>query len=333
VYAWQKMKVAACAALGFPRALRLPLVGNVDNRFRAPEAQLHDTRFGQSEGLPFVMEIVVDGERSLPAGVGQQVDRVFFSDQKKLSFNVSFACGKPQGLFRRGLYGDPRSHWFNVFFGYYQIDVSKRAWGRPFGYQNDGITIAWEDIVKIGKSDWNYFSNWMYGVPDAAIEPTNTLHDPKTRHDHKGRRLVNGRAWDELVLDNATVVSAYDAGRTPGPALVDRELWSFLWRASYGFPLRQVVNTEPSFFPVPMKANLYMFFRENQCDTEEGEPSYQTFLFGGTINQWFAEHVADDDEKQRRRAFNEDFLQAQMRAVERVMRTSYADLGFSSPTA
>lgn len=324
----QRSRIEACAALGFPRFMRLPLVGDIDGRFRAPGARIDDPRFGRSEGLPFVLEVAVDGERSAPAGVGREVDRVFFRDRGKLLFNVSFACGRPQGLLRRGLYGDPRSHWFNVFFGCYQIDVPKRVWGRPFGYEEDGRTIHRDDVLRIGKSDWNYFSNWMYGVPDAAIAPTDSLDDAGLRVTQRPRRAVNGRAWDELVIENATVASAYDPGRAGGPQLVDRGLWSALWRASFGRPLRRAVVDEPAFFPVPMTAQLYMSFREATEDNDLGEPAYQTFFFGGTINQWYADHVADEAERAQRRAFNEGFLRAQMTAVERVMRDDFGDLGF-----
>ena len=324
----QRTKIATCAALGFPRFMRLPLVGEIDNSFRAPGAQIDDPVFGRSEGLPFVMEFVVDAERSAPAGVGREVDRAFFRDQGKLLFNVSFACGEPRGLFRRGLYGDPRSHWFNVFFGYYQIDVSRRVWGRPFGYREDGRTLDRDDVLRIGKSDWNYFSNWMYGVPDSAIAPTDRLDDPDLSITQRPRQRINGRFWDGLRIDRAVVSSAYVSGRPADPPLADRGLWSALWRASFGRPLRRTVLGRPSFFPVPMTADLHMCWREADDDHDFGEPTYQTFLFGGTVNHWYAEHVADDAERGRRRAFNERFLQAQMRAVEGVMRGSYSELGF-----
>jgi len=324
--ALQKTKIATAAGLGFPSFLKLPLVGDVDNKFAAPEVQLKDPRFGESQGLPFVMEIAVDGERSAPAGVGRAADQAFFRQKPKLLFNVSFACGKPQGFFRRGVYGDPRSIWFNVFFGYYQIDVGKDSWGRPFGYEADGVTVRWDDVLRIGKSDWNYFSNWLYGVPDSAVEPTNEpLRGPQTTTTHQGRRAVNGRAWDVLDLDHVTVVSAYDDGSKGegNGGLVDRELWSFLWRASFGFPLKKKVVNKSSFFPVPMKARLYMAYREKKRDNDLDAPSYQTFLFGGTINQYYSQ------QSKQHEATNVQFLDAQLAAVEAVMRKDYADLGFS----
>ena len=324
-----KLKVAAAAALGFPSFFKFPMAGDIDNKFQAPEAKVKDPRFGESEGLPFVMEIKVDGENSAPADVGRKVDQVFFPHQGELLFNVSFACGKPKGLFRTGSYGDPRSIWFNVFFGYYEIDVEQKVWGRPFGYEADGKTVHWDDILRIGKSDWNYFSNWMYGVPDVAIDPTNSpLRGPTTTTTHHGRKNVNGREWDVLEIDNANVVSAYDDGGKGGAQLVDRDLWSFLWRASYGFPIKKKVVEEPRFFPCPMKAKLYMTTRPNKRDNDLGTPSFQTFLFGGTINNWYS---AKSDAHRKE---NEAFLEVQMEAVRRVMKASYPDLGFDpTPTS
>ncbi len=316
-----KAQILTAACLGFPKFMRLPLVGDVDNKFAAPEVQLNSPRFGESQGLPFVMEIVVDGNRSAPAGVGRAADQAFFRQSPRLLFNVSFACGKPQGFLRRGLYGDPRSIWFNVFFGYYEIDVSKSAWGRPFGYESDGTTIHWDDVLRIGKSDWNYFSNWLYGVPDDKITPTNDpLRSANTTTTHHGRKDINGKQWDVLELDNVDVVSAYHDGSSPG--LVDRELWSYLWRASFGFPLGKKVVDAPSFFAVPMKAHLYMSFREKKRDNDLNTTSYQTFLFGGTINKHYSKR-SDACAKE-----NEAFLAEQLKAVERVMKKSYPDLGF-----
>ena len=316
-----KARIAAASALGFPRWLRLPLVGDVHNRFATRGARLDDPRFGCSQGLPFVMEIPVGDGRTPPAGVGKKADDAFFRLHKDLLFNVSFACGRPCGLFRRTVYGDPRSIWFNVFFGHYEIDVAQAAWGRPFGYEADGRTVCWDDVLRIGKADWNYFSNWVYGVPDAAVTATDLpLRGPQSVTRHLGRHPVNGREWDLLEMEGIQVSSAYWDGSMPG--LVDRGLWSFLWRASFGFPLGRKVADDPSFFAVPMKARLYMAWREASADNDLGVPAYQTFLFGGTINQ---RHSA---RSHAHREENEAFLAAQLEAVERVMRRDYPALGF-----
>ena len=112
------------------------MIGEIDNKFFLDGADVDDPKIGKSRAFPTAQEIVVDKERSAPAGVGQLVDSTFFKDSPKLVFNVAFSCAD-SNPFKPGAYGDPHSIWFNVFFGYYEIDVAQKAWGRPFGYEAD----------------------------------------------------------------------------------------------------------------------------------------------------------------------------------------------------
>jgi hypothetical protein len=314
---WRSLKEAALSvdkALGFPWLRRQALVGDIDNKIFVDGAEVNDAKIGKSMSFPMAQEIVVDKERSAPAGVGKMVDKVFFPNEGKLVFNVAFSCGKasPWGP---GVYGDPKSIWFNVFFGYYEIDVKKREWGRPFGYKSDGKTVEWDDVLKIGKSDWNYFSNWVYGVPDKFIRPTNGLVDPDCITRLHPRQTVGARQFDLLEIDGAQVVTAYVAEK--GAQLIDEDhLFSPLWRVAFGKP-RSRPEFTTSFFPARMKAKLYMCFREVAHDEDLGEAAYQTFLFGGTINKSWPDA-----------AENERFLELQLEAVRKVMTKSYSDVGF-----
>lgn len=304
------------ALFGYPLLRRFPLLGDINDVLFADNAEIDDPRIGRSMSVPTVLEILVDRKSGLsPAGVGEVVHRTFFPDRDKLMFNVCFSCGKASP-FGPGKYGDPSSIWFNVFFGYYEIDVPKAGWGRPFGYTADG-QVDWDDILRIGKSDWNYFSNYVYGVPHKHIRPWDRLADPEVRTSYLGREKVGKRGWDLLEIDGAQVVSAYVSGKD-GKRLVDEDLvFSPLWRASFGQPCPRPEQFEESFFPVRMKARIYMAYREVEYDNDLREPAYQTFLFGGTINDLYPD-----------KAENERFLELQMEAVRKVMRGSYRDLGF-----
>lgn len=304
------------ALFGFPLLRRFPLAGDINDVFFADDAEIDDPKIGKSMSVPTVLEIVVDREAGItPAGVGEVVHKTFFPDRDKLIFNVCFSCGAANP-FRPGVYGDPTSIWFNVFFGYYEIDVPKATWGRPFGYTADG-QINWDDILRIGKADWNYFSNYVYGVPHKYIRPYDGLDDPQVKSRYLGREKVGKREWDLLELDGAQVVSAYVSG-TDGKKLIDEDLvFSPLWRASFGQPSPRPEQFPDSFFPVRMKARIYMAWREVEKDNDLLEPAYQTFLFGGTINDLYPD-----------KAENERFLGLQMDAVRKVMRGSYRDLGF-----
>lgn len=299
----------------------LPLTGDVDGHVTVPTAKVDDHRFGQSEGVPFVLEINVDRENAAPANVGHKVDQVFFQHYPPLLFNVCFSCGAPQGACRVGVYGDPRSRWFNVFFGYYQLDVKVADRPSPFGYDVDGEVVK-DDVLRIGKSDWNYFSNWLYGVPESAIAPNNTL-DGATVDVKKRGITIAERAWDVLTIDKAKMVSAYVSGKPGDAALESRGPYSFLWQGAFGFPtpLGKELPDLPSFFPCEMKARLYMCARKVEHDAFKGQEVFQTFLFGGTVNNWWAE-------KNGRHEENDEFLECQLEAVREVIKTSYPDLGF-----
>lgn len=313
----KEIGISVDKALGFPWLRTRALVGDIDNKLFVDGAVVNDPKIGKSMSFPMAQEIVVDKERSAPAGVGKMVDKVFFPNEGKLVFNVAFSCGKASA-FTPGVYGDPLSIWFNVFFGYYEIDVRKREWRRPFGYDlasNGAATVNWDDVLKIGKSDWNYFSNWVYGVPDKCIRPTNAIVDPLCTTRLLGREQVGAKHFDLLEIDGAEVVSAYMA--KDGTQLVNEDmLFSPLWRIAFGRP-RSRPEFTTSFFPVRMKAKLYMCFREVAYDEDLGEAAYQTFLFGGTINKGWPDA-----------AENERFLDLQMAAVRKVMTKSYADVGF-----
>lgn len=126
----------------------LPLTGDIDGRVAVPVPQVDDAKFGQSSGIPFVLEIDVDRVNKAPANVGHKVDDVFFQNYPPLLFNVCFACGAPEGPTRVGLYGDPRSRWFNVFLGYYQLDVLANAASSPFGYDTNGDVVK-DQVLRI----------------------------------------------------------------------------------------------------------------------------------------------------------------------------------------
>ncbi len=299
----------------------LPLVGAVGGSpfAHGPVVEDADPVIGRSVSLgPTVVRIVVGDEGGAPANVGSLVKRKFFPERPGFLFNVCFSRGPGRS------YGDPHSIWFNVFVGYYEIDVARRSWGRPFGYLSGrGVApaIDFEDVVRIGKADWNYFSNYMYGVPARHIEPFDRVDLGAVRCAHLGReRICGGRTearghyWDSVELDHVEVVSAYlsdgdgEALESPSPLL------SPLWRLSFGRPCPRLTHPR-SFIPTDMRARLYMSYSE--CHHPALGESYRTHIFGGTVNNAYP-----DAEKNGR------FLDLQMRALRRVIREHYPDLGF-----
>lgn len=296
---------------------RAPMVGEVKNAIFVHGADFSHPKFGDSRALPTVLEIVVDDEDGEPGNVGRLVKRALFPGEGRFLFNVAFSCGDP-GLFGRGLYTDPRSIWFNVFFGYYEIDAPRATWDRPFGYRLDGGTprVEFADVVRIGKADWNYFSNHLYGVPLADVVPHDAVDMGRIRCEHLGRERIGETWWDHVVLDGVEVVSAYTAPGEQGRLQSTDRLFSPIWRALFGRPCPRP-EWPVSFIATPMRAELYMACAE-ATDVDVDGPVWRTLLFGGTVR---SDHP--------RPAEAREFLGVQLEAVRKVMARAYARDGFS----
>ena len=316
---------------------KLPIMGEIDGQSSVPPARIQSKKFGKSSGFPMAVEIKVNKEDSIPDNAGKLVKAQLFDEKeyrdKNLIFNVCFSCGKG-GLLKKGTYTDPMSHWFNVFFGYYEIDVPVRTWKRPFGYQKKSNTHVpyFPDIIRIGLADWNYFSNYMYGIPASAASKSSNPRDPRIKTRYIKRETLGNKYWDMVEVDNFQVTSAYTA---PGKShvLQERSLWTRLWRMSFGRPHPRKTFNE-NFIPCRMKARFYLSFLED-FDNDCNEMAYKTFMFGGTVN-----HDCAIDLKQYARksgvpfhefdikAYNDEFLDEQMKAVRNVIEDNFSHLGF-----
>jgi hypothetical protein len=298
---------------------RVPAVGEIDNRIFVNQVKVDDPRFGESGSAPSVLEIRVDDRSITPGGVGRLVKRHFFPDEGRLVFNVAFACGKP--TLCRGRYADPTSIWFNVFFGYYQIDVPRSEWTRPFGYEppvNDRAALRSLDILKIGKADWNYFSNYMYGVPESAILPYNEIDASRVMVKAHPRVRIGKSYWDHLTLDGVEVVSAYVSGQDGQKLVMTDHVWTPVWRSLFG-PTEPSDAHPKSFIPTHMRAEIFMTWVA-RYDPDLRAQAYSTLIFGATVNADYPNA-----------AENEAFLQAQLASVRQVIEKSYAASGFVGP--
>lgn len=308
--------------LGY-RFFNLPMIGYIKDRFISPSMRINDPRFGKSFSMPTVLGIVIDGKKSMPANVGQKVDGVFFPAEPRLKFNVCFSCGN-SGFFKKGVYTDPESIWFNVFFGYYEIDVVTSEWKRPFGYEikNGKPEINFNDLARIGKADWNYFSNYLYGVPESYITPTNPIDLERMEATYKGRVPIGKKFWDWVEVEHMDVVSAYTA---PGEEhlLENPSAFSPVWRKCFGNPCPRAEHTS-SFITTDMKAGFYLCFTEGESNFIDlkGAPVYRTYMFGGTINHCFDTVDASSNGK---------FLRLQLDSAQDLISRKFKGIGYPSP--
>jgi len=233
-------------------------------------------------------------------GIGRIADAALFADPRYPLFKVliAFSCARPT-LFGYGEYADPRSIWYNVFLGFYQIDAPSDRWQRPFGYNPDG-TVAFEDIVRLGKADWNYFSNHVYGVPLKYSQMNDALDSDMVTS--QGQPVqIGGFLWDPIDIQNVKTVSTYWSGQGEKLETFNPLLTPF-WRASFGVHDPVPGHTE-SFFTTRMHARAYVCHSQTRDGT-----AFRTFAFGGTVRQGFPNQ-----------AESEQFLDLQMAAIRKVM--------------
>jgi hypothetical protein len=284
-----------------------PALGEVGGSAEVVEPVVDDPRYGRSQlCTPAVLRIFVDEQEREIAEVGKLVKRQMFGEHPPFVFNTVACVGAvPDGT--PGLYPDPSSDWFNVFFGYYQLDCAKSEWSRPFGYRSaDGPASELEpdDILRLGKSDWNWFSNWMYGVPAQHVEP---YSEPRcARVEARPPRRIGESLWHGLLMRGIEVASCYESGADGAARLVTNTIVDDVWRHAFGLPSPRP-DQPVSFVPTLIDAQVEMAYWE---DAE----AFHTLIFGGT-------RPADGDPA---------FLEAQMEAVRAVIESSYPRLGFAA---
>jgi len=290
-----------------------PLVGEIRGRYKVEPAVIEDPRFGNSSEYPQVLEIIVSDEEQWPLGVGKIVNEIFFDRDPRIVFNVCFSCSRSEK--GRSDYANPESHWFNVFFGFYEIDVPEEEWGRPFGFKTadeEKWEVEFADLLRIGKSDWNYFSNYMYGVPWWKACGCNRLDDPEVKttvSEHKVK--FAGEDYLEGEVDGMEVVSAYCGGEEKLRRNVT--FITKVWQKQFG-TCEPKPGHEVSFFPVRMRMRFLIGWKR-EYDFDLKCMAFKTFIYGGSINKDWA---GDDESRQR---FNEEFLEAQMKAVREAADT------------
>jgi hypothetical protein len=290
----------------FHKLIGWPLVGEIGDRFLVEPPHLATKRFGESTHLPTVLEIYVGHDPPKMFPVGELVHARFFEIEKPVVFNVSFSCAKPS-LLRGGDYANPESIWFNVFFGFYEIDARCSEWSRPFGFQsaNPGaLDLEFNDLLRIGKSDWNYFSNYVYGVPEKECG----LHDAipgGAKPTSLPTAKIGALDYAQGEVEGLEVVSGYVSGRD-GKRLRNNSWLSPMWRAVFGRPKRKA-GFPTSFIPTRMRMRFYARW-EKGLDYDLGCEAYKTFIYGGTINLGHPDPAG-----------NAEFLDAQMDAVRRAV--------------
>jgi len=252
----------------------------------------------------------ISDEVRLLADVGRIVKQRMFPDTPPLTLNIVACCGAPTGApTGPGVYADPESVWFNVFFGAYQMDCSKAdGWTRPFGYESAAgaaSVVRGEDLARVGKSDWNWFSNYLYGVPEEVCVRYSNVDMSAITFTPTATVQYGSSRWHLLTMSGVEVASAYQSDAAGAERLVENSLLTPTWQSSFGLPCPRP-NFATSFIPTVLRSTLLMSYSEDA----EG---YHTLMFGGTSS-------VDAPSA---------FLQAQVQAAVQAIEVYYPSAGFS----
>jgi hypothetical protein len=284
-----------------------PSAGRIGGSAGVHPPAIEDARWGRSKPCsPVVLRFYVDDNRRSLAAAGQLAKQALFPDDPPFVFNTVACVGCDPGDDERR-YNDPGSPWFNVFFGYYQIDCGKDAWSRPFAYRSAGgqeSAVIADEIIRLGMADWIWFSNWMYGLPQDVAHRYSCTGARRATVSEQELHEIGRRRWHRVRLEGITVASCEEGQADGARRLVHNTPLDRLWRRSFG-PARSRSGWPESFTPVTLEAVSDLCYWE---DDEE----FHTMVFGATA----------------RAGTDPAFLQAQLTALHRVIETSYPAIGF-----
>ena len=159
-------------------------------------------------------------------------------------------------------------------------------------------------MARLGKSDWNYFSNWDYGVPEHVLEPYGDVTVASSDYADRGLVTIAGRRWRHVDLLGVEVASCYVSDAPGAEPLVHNTIIDGMLRQGFGYP-----DPHPdhpvSFIPTRLDATLHMAYFED-------DEWFHTLIFGGTA------HTGKD----------RGLLAAEVEATTVVIAEQYADFGF-----
>jgi hypothetical protein len=257
---------------------------------------------------PTVLRLHVADEHRWLAGAGRLVKQQLFADHEPFVFNVVASVVDVNGVRR---YADPSSDWFNVFFGYYQIDCAKQLWSRPFAYDQAAKSCSTpqiDEILRLGVADWNWFSNWLYGVPTNVLTPYSNITAGSVTSSVQPWTTTAGKTFHHVTLSGASTASSYEAADPGALKLANNTPIGGVWRDAFGHSVPNP-NVTQSFGGTVVDARLDMAYWED--DTE-----YHTVMFGGTLQSNLVGTRTPD------------LLDCQVLATRKVIEDHYPTLGF-----
>jgi hypothetical protein len=177
----------------------------------------------------------------VPGSIGAVAREPFSARTLKALFDllVVFSIGDFPNALACSSYYDPKSPWYNVFYGAYGIRSFKQD-GAAWGYAPDG-SVALDELLRVPFTDYNFLTAGELGCPPQKM---------CFRKD--GTSLAKDGRWDVATVD-VTVPSGLHHPR-------DAVSPNLTYYAVFGVPDESLLTGgRASYEPVPMRGK--MFFR------------------------------------------------------------------------
>lgn len=275
---------------------KLPTIGEINGKYFVEIKGINDNVFGRTRESVGVYEIEVKDKPKV-LKVGKIIKDMMFSDYPDFLLNIiaTSAYVNEKGI---SDYANPLSHWYNVFYGFYEINVPVDKVSSAYGFDVNGNVIPM-DIIKIGLCDWNLVTAYMYGVPlEYCKDNVKITGYEQIRLINKSVKIGNF-TYQEVEFGNIIGTSVYPAKES----LVDNAFYiSDMLQKSWG-KHGYIEGYNQPFPPVRMSGRFYITWSVFH-DDDLGVQCYKTIVGGGVINMDYPDV-----------AFNLSFLDKQMEMV------------------
>lgn len=287
---------------------RLPTVGEINGGYFMTLKEINDPIFGQSTANFEVMEFEIkDHPRVFKSA--KLVKELIFHDYPDFTLNELYGMAKVDKLTHQSDYPNPTSHWYNVYYGFYEIDLPLSTAPAAFGFDREG-NINPTDIIKLGIADYSFLTAYNYGVPieicKQHIKPTGQEEFRIIKENVK----IGTFTYTLIEISNAMLLSVYPAReKLTSNEYPTSNLLHKMW-GTHGY----VPGFETPYPLVRMKARLYVTYSIGH-DADYNGPCYKTLIAGGIVNMDYPDQ-----------AFADAFLEKQLEAVrESILINEQAD--------
>lgn len=253
------------------------VIPSIEENFIVNQARIkNDGKFGKDNIIQYVIEYnvpdyILDGE-SLE-NIGYMLKKYMFEEYP------SFMCSEYLTCSKKNNYSNPLSNWYNVVYGFYEINAPCSGWARPYGFTTD-FKIIPSEIIKVISSNTNIVINYIYGVPFWKCVEACSMQGKEKVTIVNEKVSIGEYNYIEIMIEDMNLITCYTT---------DKKLLSLpynslskLWREIFG-TVEYIKGFETDFPIIRMKGKFYVRY-EHTFDRRLRTFVFKTWIYGGIVN-------------------------------------------------